>query len=118
MPRPWPDENPEERWQNWTSIANPGNFAYNSGCSRLQAFEKVLKADYSEVWGDWSAERGASIEDFTGPEVNVFELHDGIVDAMTWHRRLFITSKGYMGIAPTATEPSDAIAFSSGPRCP
>jgi hypothetical protein len=114
MPRHWPDEIPEDRWENWTSIAKPGGSGYITGCSRLQAFEKVLKADYSVVWGDWSAERGASIEDFTGPAVNVFELQDGIVDGMTWHRRQFLTSKGYMGIALAATEPNDAICILFG----
>jgi hypothetical protein len=118
MPRQRPDEDLNKVWQGWTGIANPDNSAYKSGGSKLQAFEKVLRADYNAVRGDWSAERGASIKEFTDSEVNIFKLHDGIVDAMTWHRRVFVTSKGYMGIGPGTIVPNAAVCVLFGSQMP
>jgi hypothetical protein len=50
--RPWPDENVEEMWKGLTSVENPQDSPCTSGCSRFQAFEMVLKAEFSDVWCD------------------------------------------------------------------
>jgi hypothetical protein len=117
-PRRWPDVDLNNIWQDWVTTLGDLGTTYVSGCSIFEAFSKVLKADYKDVWGDWSAERESTIEDFTGLDVNAFELHDGIVDSMTWHRRLFTTKKGYMGIAAADIASDDALCIISGSQMP
>jgi hypothetical protein len=117
-PRHWPDADLDNTWQDWVSTLDELGATYVSGCSTFEAFSKVLTADCKEVWGDWSGERGSTLEDFTGLDVNAFELHDGIVDSTTWHRRLFITKKGYMGIAAADIASSDRLCILAGSQVP
>jgi hypothetical protein len=117
-PRCWPDVDINNVWQDWVSMLGELGATYVSGCSIFEAFSKVLKADYNDVWGDWSAERGSTIENFTDLNVNAFELHDGIVDSMTWHRRLFTTKKGYIGIAAADIASNDALCILAGSQMP
>lgn len=118
MPRLWPEEMSDVRWQSWVSTASPDDTTYIGGGSRFEAYKKVLKGDYGDTWGDWSAERGGDIDGLSDPTVNAFELHDGIVNAVTWHRRLFTTSRGYMGVASATTEPGDVVCILFGSQMP
>lgn len=117
-PRHWPDDDLDKVWQDWLSTLQELGPTYVAGCSTFAAFSKVLKADYDDSWGDWSAERGGSIEGFTSLDVNAFELRDGIVDSMTWHRRLFSTKKGYLGIAAAGMEANDVLCILAGSQMP
>lgn len=108
----------DDRWRNWTETANPDQAKYVAGCTRLEAFKKVLKADVSEVWGDWSAERGSTIEGFHHPSQNAFDFQDAILDAMTWTRRLFVTRKGYLGLGPSTLEEHDVLCVLFGSQMP
>jgi hypothetical protein len=118
--RPWPDEQVEERWKDWVSVAMPDNRNpdYLTGCSRREAFARTLKADFMAVHEDWSAERGDSQEGIASPGTNAFELHDGILDAMTWQRSVFTTSKGYLGLAPGTTTSQDYVCILCGSQMP
>ena len=115
--RPWPGD--LHIWEKWTKFAHPDHSPYFSDCSRFQAFEKVLTADTGRTWADWSAERGGRVESFTDPAVNLFgRRQEPAIDTTTWNRRLFVTAKGYMGIAPATAEPGDAVCILFGSQTP
>ena len=118
LPRHWPDEDLKAIWQDWIAMVQDLGGTYVAGGSTFDAFASTLKGDYSDCWGDWSAERGSTIEEFTDLDVNAFELHDGIVDSMTWHRRLFVTKKGHLGLVAAAAGVGDHVCILAGSQMP
>lgn len=77
-----------------------------------------MKAEYYNIWGDWSAERGDEIDGFAGPEVNVFELHDGLLDGTIGDIRLVTIEKGNLGMAPAAIELDNDVCNLFGAQMP
>ncbi|KAH8598377.1 heterokaryon incompatibility protein-domain-containing protein [Bisporella sp. PMI_857] len=118
LPHLWQQESIEDAWNSWVLTSNPSDGLYVEGGSRLDAFASTLRADIDRVFGDESADRGSRVEGFVGVEKNAFKLHNSVINAMTWNRRLFVSEKGYIGISSSTMETGDVICVIFGSQMP
>lgn len=112
------DQSENAQWQSWIETAQVDRTSYVGGGTKFEAFSKLLRTDIDQIWGDWSAERGSTIDGFEDISENVFAKGDAIVDAMTSVRRLIVTQKTYIGLAPEYAEINDRICIIPGCQMP
>jgi Heterokaryon incompatibility protein (HET) len=111
-----------EVYKNWRLLTMHLNPEYVSGGTRWEALQHTLCADIKES-SEWTGddERGGTV---LLPEmVNGEYPEDIFFRSMTLHRRtvrrrLMVTTKGYLGLAPPETKTGDLICILYGGQLP
>jgi len=102
----------------WSAMALSGEPQYPSGESRVDSLRHVLCADVGVEASD-EPYRG-NVVNLTQPddESYIFNFQLPFVNLTTSFRRLFRTSRGYLGIGPEDTQPGDRICILTGGHMP
>ena len=105
-------------WKSWTQVTNPDASIYISGCSRLEAFGKTIRADVEDYLPSQETSRRPYIGDLTSLTENPFKKFNNAIENTSMGRLVYTTGKRYMGIAPSYTKPGDSICILFGSQIP
>jgi hypothetical protein len=110
----------DHAWKDWVIIAGPNDSPHVAGSSTLQVFNRTLRADITSASDEWSGARYEKKEllDLYEPDINPLSLNDRLIDKATCNRRLIISSRGYMGLAPFTAQTDDKICILFGSQMP
>jgi hypothetical protein len=104
-----------ELWEDWISLVGPDDEVYPGGGTRFNAFLKTLTLnDHPSPGGFRLPPIPKSVESKT----NILHLDHPVINDATSNRRLLLSSRGYVGLAPAAMQPGDVIAILFGSQMP
>jgi hypothetical protein len=102
----------------WSAMALSGEPQYPSGRTRFDSLQHVLCADVGVEDNDEPYRGNATYLMEATDGSCIFNFQEPMVTATTSRRRLFRTSRGYLGIGPEDTQNGDRICILTGGQMP